>query len=100
MGFSIDEGPDGTSVVETYTCCHCQAIVPLADTVSGLVPPRGVRGPTRAKVNMCHHCWKRVCDVCHAHGRCRPWEKQCEEIERRFRATESRLALRRAAGLD
>jgi hypothetical protein len=102
MGFSIDEGPLGTLVTETFSCCHCQRITELADTVSGAVPARGAprATTTRQTVNMCHHCWKRVCDTCHADGRCRPWEKQCEEFERRVREAETRAALLRSIGLE
>lgn len=104
MGFYVREGPDGESIVETFTCCHCQVLVHLGDTESGRLQHASRAGKhvstTRENVHMCHRCWKRVCNACHADGRCRPWEKQCEAFERRVNAQLARGVTRRSMGIE
>lgn len=65
MGFIVEDGDSGQTVTPTFTCCHCNSIHVLT--------------PTRA---MCSRCFKPVCETCHAHGRCTPFEKRLEQIER------------------
>lgn len=85
MGFFVDSGPEGEAVTETFTCCHCQAIVEI---------------DRKGDKFMCHACFKRVCVRCHADGRCRPFEKRCDDFEKRVREQESRRIFRRSMGID
>ena len=105
MGFYVDDGPDGQRITETFTCCHCQRITELGDTVSGRAQfasrtTARVQSTTRENVNMCHKCWARVCNACHADGRCRPFEKRCDDFERKIRAEEARGIMRRSLGIE
>jgi hypothetical protein len=85
-GYFEETGGDGYSKVEgeTYTCCHCNSV---HDVIRG------------APFGMCHQCWKPVCDVCNAKGRCMPFEKKIEAYERRWRAAESRRTMLRGIGV-
>jgi hypothetical protein len=79
MGFIVEDGYNGQTVTETFSCCHCNAIVVLT--------------PGRA---MCSRCFKPVCERCHAHGRCIPLEKKLERIERQV----ARARTRRSMGIE
>lgn len=56
---------------DTFTCCHCNRIVPV---------PAGEQPKTR-----CAMCDKPVCDLLRCYERCEPFEKKLEAVERRYR---------------
>jgi hypothetical protein len=84
MGFFVDSGPEGDTITESFTCCHCN---------------RPTAIDRAAPVAMCHNCFRRVCNRCHAKGTCTPFEKKLERIERRAREDERRGAFLRAVGV-
>jgi hypothetical protein len=91
VGAFLDYDPASgrTKVTPTFTCCHCQAIRPKRDELGKPLP-----------FAMCHQCWAPVCEACHADGRCRPWEKRCEEFEARVNRQLARGAMFRGLGIE
>lgn len=90
-GYAILIDPDVASPQEwdTITCCHCQHVIRVkpgtASTVYLLWKPAESRWVEEMGA-MCGRCNKPVCLACHDDGRCRPWERQMEQIEARARA--------------
>lgn len=66
-------GPNGSTVRETFTCCHCNGIK--------AVPAPG------EPMGYCQRCHARECVPCatRLEGRCTPFEKRLEAYERRQR---------------
>lgn len=79
-GYTIITDPDAPTIeYDTFTCGHCQFIVPL----------KPHHQPTTDTANgWCWHCTKPLCPSCanrlEQHG-CEIWEKQMERIEARDR---------------
>ena len=84
-GFISDQGPDGERITETFTCCHCNVIVAL---------------DPREPPAICMPCFKRVCEKCHADGRCMPFERKLERFEKRVNEQVSRGVFLRSIGLE
>lgn len=65
-------GPSGTTVKDTFTCCHCNGIAP--------VPP-----PNATEMGYCSRCHARECIRCAKRlgGRCIPFEKKLRRYEQR-----------------
>jgi hypothetical protein len=72
LGFCEEIGPDGRREWETFTCCHCSAIVD--------VPP-----PTAPEVGFCRLCFSRECLDCARKDKCIPFERKLEAMEARGR---------------
>ena len=71
-------GGQKTVTRDTFSCCHCNAVVfvkPKAD-------PSEMGG-------FCRLCMKHVCKKCEALGKCVPFERRLEEIERRGKLLEA-----------
>jgi len=69
-GVFISTDAYGTeSVVETFTCAHCQHVFPK--------PKQGEDS------GWCHQCFKPVCLSCGASDRCDPFEKKLMRMELR-----------------
>ena len=73
-GYLVETGPYGSVTIETFTCSHCNRI-----------------GEVRARKEhellgvTCHSCFALVCPGCASVGRCEPFEKKLEAMERRDR---------------
>ena len=78
-GTIIITDPDAPTVeIDTVTCCHCQALVPVkpkqdASDVGGF----------------CRMCFKHTCGRCADLGTCTPFEKKLEQAEARGRSLRS-----------
>jgi len=74
LGHVEVSGPSGTTVYETFTCCHCNEI--------HRVPPANAK-----EMAFCHKCGARECVPCAKKlgGRCTPFEKRIEAMEARGR---------------
>ena len=86
-GVLIVTDPEGaTFEADTARCGHCQQVVatkPGSGATVYLVPAgHGWREEPGA---FCRVCMAPVCLACHAVGRCVPWERQLEQVERRAR---------------
>jgi hypothetical protein len=78
-GHAVWTGPHGPVVeMDTFTCGHCQRIV--------FVKPK----PAEPPGGLCHICFHLLCDSCVGLGKCIPFEKQLEEIERKDRIARTR----------
>ena len=78
---------DRFSEYDTITCGHCNQIVmvkPGTGSTVYLLPQ--MDGPIKEEMGaMCRQCMRPVCLKCHDDGRCRPLERQIEQIEARGR---------------
>ena len=75
QGYAIWTDPDRPTVErDTFTCGHCGAVVFVEPAAS----PAAAGG-------WCGCCTALICPRCAADGRCRPLERQLEEMERRGR---------------
>jgi hypothetical protein len=78
-GYLIITDPDApTKEWDTFTCCHCQRIVPIRP-----------RAPASECGGFCRLCFKEICGTCADKGSCDPFEKQLERIEARGRMLQS-----------
>ncbi len=82
FGYLIEQGPGGVlQERDTATCGHCQHVMILP-------PPKDGHLLVRIAPE-CSGCRKFICEACAKDGRCRPWEKQLDEIEARARMLNS-----------
>lgn len=67
-------GPEGTTRIPTFTCCHCNRPTP--------VPKEGA-----SQIGFCQNCHARECIGCgqRLQGACEPFMKQIEAYEARMR---------------
>lgn len=80
LGYATLTMPERTIEADTFTCAHCQRIVHIDKKKQNF-----------GACLMCGH--KFICLGCEALGKCTPFEKQLEQMERRDR-------FRRDAGLN
>jgi hypothetical protein len=78
QGYAVETGPDGSRELDTFTCSHCNRIVP----VKPLATPEDFGG-------LCKVCYKLVCPACTKIGGCLTWEAQMDAIEARERFLKS-----------
>lgn len=71
-GVIVETGPLGTVEQETFTCAHCNVLVPVKHRAA----PDECGG-------LCMHCMAMVCTTCQRHGTCTPFEKKLVAYERR-----------------
>jgi hypothetical protein len=81
QGYATEVSPAGSRELDTFTCSHCQRIVP----VKPLAAPEDFGG-------LCKVCMKLICPGCVKLGSCLTWEAKMEKME----ATERFL---RSAGI-
>lgn len=70
---------------DTVTCKHCQRViftVPGTVSTQFLVYSRSRQRWLQVPGAFCVKCMAPVCLPCHAQGRCDPWEKQMERMEK------------------
>lgn len=80
-GYAVISDPQQSQPVletDTFTCGHCQKIVP--------VPPRCDPADLGG---LCKVCMRLVCPVCHGQGSCTPFEKRIEQQEAKGRMLRS-----------
>lgn len=77
-GYLVETGPCGTIERETFTCSHCNRVGEVRERNAGQM--LGV---------VCHSCFAYICPDCARVGRCEPFERKLEALERsaRLRAT-------------
>jgi hypothetical protein len=81
-GYARWSDPELPSIeADTHTCHHCQRVM-FGKSSSPIL----VAGPAYNFENagFCRRCMKFICGPCADLGTCKPWEKQCEEMERRI----------------
>ncbi len=77
QGYAIIVDPYADTIeCDTFTCCHCNKIVP--------VPP----APAPMVGGFCRLCMLNVCDECSDKG-CTPFEKKLEAMEAKDRSLRS-----------
>lgn len=93
QGYATFTAPDGPVVErDTAQCCHCNAIIfvkPGSAATVYLTPRFGAPDQEEAGAS-CYRCLRPVCLSCHAAGRCRPFERQIEQMEARGRLRRAR----------
>lgn len=72
--YSTTTDPYGTVEQDSFTCGHCQTIVPVKP---------GEKGEDLG--GMCKQCMSLICGPCVKLMQCIPWEKKMEIIESRDR---------------
>ena len=84
-GYAIWTSPTSTVERDTFTCVHCNGVV--------FVKP----GPGSDPGGFCMKCFANICGPCADLGKCTPFEKRLEAIERDITARVERdRALERA----
>lgn len=73
-GYLVETGPLGSVTVETFTCSHCNRM----GEVRGREPGQLLGAP-------CMACFALICPGCAKLGKCEPFEKKLEAIERAAR---------------
>jgi hypothetical protein len=73
-GYLVETGPFGSVESETFTCSHCNNVGTVKNRQDGQL-----LGVT------CHACFSVICPNCARIGKCEPFEKKLEAIERRAR---------------
>lgn len=73
-GYAVTTGPAGTVETDTFTCSHCNVVVPV---------PAG-KSPSDIGGWWCTLCDKPACAGCNG-KRCVPFEKKLEAMERQDR---------------
>lgn len=67
-GYFIMSGGEGRDIEhDTFTCVHCNRVVMVVDKTTG---------------GWCLKCCANICDTCTEDGRCIPFEKQCQAMEK------------------
>lgn len=79
QGHAVIFGDGATVERDTFQCKHCQRVV--------FVQPRAAASDSGG---WCRRCMAPVCGPCADSGKCEPWEKQLEEIEKKARQAEQR----------
>jgi hypothetical protein len=84
---------DSTTERDTITCGHCQRIVFVKpNTVATVYLIPQWMGPDKEESGaMCKICMRAICIVCCEEGRCTPFERRIEEMERKRRMIEQVL---------
>lgn len=77
-GYATVSSPDGIVEADTFTCIHCNTVV--------VVP---VKVSASDMGGFCTMCMKPVCGPCADLGKCIPFEKKLEAIERADRLHQS-----------
>lgn len=72
QGYVRMSGPGGTAEADTITCHHCQQIV--------IVKPKA-----EEQTGFCRMCMKHICLSCARDGKCTPFEKKLDQLERAHR---------------
>lgn len=62
---------------DTITCRHCQRVVFVTKDAAGRVTAPADR------LDFCRGCMSPICASCGAEGRCEPFEKKLERMEKR-----------------
>ena len=83
VGIIVDPSAPRAQEMDTFTCAHCQKIVFLHNQDGSRKADQG---------GFCIPCMKGVCGPCSDLGRCTPFEKKMEAMEK------SDLQLRRLLG--
>lgn len=71
-GLHCEEIGEGTTEIDTFSCCHCQGVVHV------------VAGDRSADEYFCRNCMARICSPCADHP-CTPFMRKIEEAETRRR---------------
>lgn len=74
-GALICTSADGETMRDTFTCLHCNGIVPV-----------GAKDRPEDLGGLCKICMGLTCPRCTAKGSCDPFEKKLERTEARYHA--------------